>query len=214
MGVILTLVLVLVMVVVWKRRTPATPSLMPTTQITSSPQVYPRNDVYNHTLTSTPREASASGLIEQTPTNTAREKDKISCLASQKELCVLHARDPLYELLGLGPNTPLLVEGQKVTPRMITIQIDNATYSDEQTNDATNKVLISTRKTYNSKTKTLALVIGTEPGYFSGLTFEEQRTLYVAQIVRSFLAMLSQSPDNYVKIQQITSTLGSWQPTP
>ena len=164
-----------------------------------------------------PESQSRQGNSSQSSTNNAAPSGPyapIGCAVNPQISCVIKKDDLLYSLLGQSPDSELLVNGIKIKPNRIEYQTSLNTYNDEQMRDGQGKILSSTKKEYDQNTKTLTLLIGANPEYFRDLKPTEQRLLYISQTVRSFMAMFSESPDNFVKMGRVVNELGSWQPTP
>jgi len=129
-------------------------------------------------------------------------------------MCVIGPGDSFYSSLGKDPYTgKLLVNGSLVNPDTIQFNITQETYLDEPITDASGKTLLSTKKEFNSSTNTLSLYIGVNATYQQNLNPDQLRRLGIEQMVRSFFVMFGESPDNFVKIEQIIRNLNSWQPS-
>lgn len=137
----------------------------------------------------------------------------LGCLSTAEITCVITTGDPLYKALGKDQAAGLLINGVKVNPTKIILQTDLGTYTDEPTQDYQGIVLTSSRKEYDSETGTLTLTVGANAQYHNGLKAEEQRVLYIAQVVRSFMAMFEEPTENYIEVNRAVSELASWQPT-
>lgn len=230
-GVLLVVVLIL-FININNKQIKISPSLsqLPSTQSTNSPnQITPNNigdkmDKNNPstitTLSMPPidndnKQSSESiSNISQTSQNSSKGLAFVRCAVGVNKMCVIGPGDSFYTLLGKDPYTEkLLVNGSQISPDLIQFNINQEIYSDEPIKDASGKTIVSTKKEFNSLTNTLSLYIGINASYQQNLSPDQLQRLAIEQIVRSFFAMYSESPDNYVKIEQIIHKLNSWQPT-
>lgn len=157
---------------------------------------------------------SESGSGGSSTNNSNSAVAPIGCSTSLTTICTIKKDDDIYQAIGQDPDSELWVNGVKVKPEVIVYQTGTGTYPDEQIQDGQGKVLSSTQKEYDTETETLTLTIGANPSYYNNLRLAEQRTLYLSQTVRSFMAMFGETPDNFIKVEQAVGNLGSWQPAP
>jgi hypothetical protein len=135
------------------------------------------------------------------------------CFQNTGKLCVIRLDDPLFALLGKSiSDEGLFIDGVLVKPQKVVYKVTYNTYPDEQLKDVAGKILLSTNKLFDEKSDTLTLTIGINEQYFQDLNTGGQRTFPVSRLVRSFLTMFKESPDNYIKVEQIVKGLGDWYP--
>lgn len=171
----------------------------------------------NNTTPETEATSQSSSDSAQTKNeNTKQEPDqpKLGCSTETNQICTIKKDDQIYLVLGQNPDTELLLNGVKIKPKTITYQLTPATYNDEQMKDGAGKVLTSSLKEYDPASGILQLLIGANPDYYKSLTYSQKKLLYVSQTVRTFMAMFGETPENYVKVEQVVNSLGSWQPSP
>ena len=137
----------------------------------------------------------------------------LNCSRDLSKVCVIGKDNNLFSALGKSFDSEMLVNGVKVKPEKILYITSNETYSDEQIKDGQGKVITSSNKTFDSSTSTLTLTVSIGADYYKNLSQSERNLLYTSQTVRSFMAMFEESPENFIKAEQIVSSLGSWQPT-
>ena len=155
----------------------------------------------------TPDKSTANSTTQNTILN-------LGCSADLQQPCVIKQDDPLYDLFGQSPGSELLVNGIKVRPDKILYQTSQNAFNDEQMKDGQGNILSSSKKDYDMGTKTLTITIGINSDYSNKLKPTEQRLLYLSQTVRSFMAMFGDSPEDFVKMEQVVGSMGSWQPKP
>lgn len=135
------------------------------------------------------------------------------CFVKLSSSCVINEDDPLFALLGKSSTgNGLWVGGLLIKPKKIVYKTSYDTYPDEQLKDAAGKVLLSTNKTHNEKTGVLTITVGLDKTYYKSLDAKGRRSFPNSQLVRSFLAMLKDNPDNYIKVEQVVKSLGDWRP--
>lgn len=137
----------------------------------------------------------------------------LGCFVDLGPVCSIGYTDNLYAVLGQDPNTELLVNGVLVKPEKIIYKVGYGVYPDEQITDGQGKVISSTNKGYDANTKTLTLTIGVNSNYYNNLQSTQQHTLLLSQTVRSFLAMFGETSENFIQVEKMVNSLGSWQPT-
>lgn len=153
--------------------------------------------------------------------NTAQDLEKLRlerplglpCLKAIKKFCILRADDELLLALGIElGKTPLDVGGKQVVPDYIYFQIAFERYVEESITDQAGKTITATKKDYDIATKTLTISIGVQEDYFRLIPESDRKDLYMAQLVRSFLKMKGENPDDFTRNFAITGQLTGWTP--
>lgn len=188
--------------------------------VTPTNDVNPKQTNTLRNITTTPTENStAINSSDSSQMGDGEKKQKtnpseLGCSTETNQICTIKNDDQIYLVLGQNPDTELLLNGVKIKPKKITYQLTPATYDDEQMKDGAGKVLTSSMKKHDPVSGVLQLLVGANPDYYKSLTYSQKKLLYVSQTVRTFMAMFGETPDNYVKVEKVVNSLGSWQPSP
>lgn len=137
----------------------------------------------------------------------------LPCLKQLKKFCVIRADDQLLRVMKLPlKETIFTVNGQKVYVDNLYFQIAFQEYTDEPVSDSAGKVITSAQKEYDLASKSLTIYVGVVEDYYRMIPDDQQKQLYLAQIVRSLLAMTSGASTDFTRTFDITSQLHNWSP--
>ena len=137
----------------------------------------------------------------------------LPCLKSTKKFCVLLPDDPLFKALGVDPRKAQFeIEGKKQPVSNVYFQIAFEDYTEEPITDSSEKTITASRKEYDAPSKSLTIYIGTKEDYFRLIPEDQQKQLYLAQIVRSLLVMTGDTSSDFKRTFEITNQLVDWSP--
>jgi len=137
----------------------------------------------------------------------------LPCLQSTKKFCVLRPDDPLFAALGIDPRVALFeVGGKKESVANIYFQIAFEDYSEEPITDSAGKTITASKKDYDAPSKSLTIYVGAKEDYYRLIPADQQKQLYLAQIVRSLLVMTGDTSSDFKRTFEITNQLVDWSP--
>lgn len=137
----------------------------------------------------------------------------LPCLKSTKKFCVLLPDDPLFKALGIDPRKALFqVDGKKQSVTNVYFQIAFEDYTEEPITDSAGKTITASRKEYDAPSQSLTIYIGSKEDYYRLIPEDQQKQLYLAQIVRSLLVMTGDTSSDFKRTFEVTNKLSNWSP--
>lgn len=137
----------------------------------------------------------------------------LPCLKSTQKFCVLLPDDPLFKALGIDPRKALFEVGGKKQPvTNVYFQIAFEDYAEEPITDSSGKTITASRKEYDVPSKSLTIYIGSKEDYYRLIPEDQQKQLYLAQLVRSLLVMTGDTSSDFKRTFEVTNKLSNWSP--
>lgn len=158
---------------------------------------------------------NGNGNTETKPTQRGFEEPGVPLLQAcvGTSFCDINQAQDILAALGReNEDAELFVDGALVKPKNIKLQLNQNNYSEDILADVSGKPLLSTDKEYFPTTQELHIKIGMNLQYYASISSKERHTLYLEQVVRSFMAMLQQNPNDFITAQQAVLFLNSWTP--
>lgn len=177
------------------------------TSVQITPSQKTKSDGSNPANEETPRRSSNIFEDQDVPYLTA-------CLGVATYCDVEGGKHILSALGKSEKGTEFFINGTLVKPKYILIQINKNTYGGNALVDASGKKLISSEINYREADGVLQIKVGMNAQYYQTLNPAQRHTLYLEQIVRTFILMLQEKENDFIRIQQVVSALSSWQPAP
>jgi len=166
-------------------------------------------------------DSTQSASLAETKTPDQLEKERLMlerplglpCLKSTKKFCVLRPDDPLFTAIGINPRVALFeIDGKKEQVANVYFQIAFEDFTEEPITDASGKVITTSKKEYDALSKSLTIYVGSKEDYFRMIPEDQQKQLYLAQIVRSLLVMTGDTSGDFRRTFEVTNKLVKWSP--
>lgn len=156
---------------------------------------------------------NGQGTSNSASPNQPNTTQSVICSEENGDSCVLIENGSFASNLDINPFVSgVTINGQNVPILKISHMFTYKTQSNNTVSDANGRTLASSLVSYDESKKELIVVIGVDKIYYEKLTFSEQRTFYVSQLVRAIFSVTGEAASNYPKVASAVSKLSYWNP--